>query len=136
MADPVWFGYNLPFNSNAGVLPLQADERIIKNDLLSLLLTTPGQRVMRPSFGTEINLLQFEQMTDEALDQLRTNIINAIRQHEPRVVLQDVQVEEAGVANMVNIRIRGYTTIAKNKLFEIELGLNLTGGELEEQRVR
>lgn len=134
MANPVWFGYNLPFTSSAGILPLQADERLIKNDLLSLLLTSPGQRVMRPSFGTNINLFQFEQLTQEGLDDLRANIIEAIRTHEPRVLLRDVRVEESEIANTVNIRIVGSTTLGRDKTFEIELGLNLTGGEMEQQR--
>lgn len=133
MAEPIYFGYGLPFISNAGILPLQADERLIKNDLLSLLLTSPGQRVMKPTFGTRINLFQFEQMTPGDLSNLRSNIINAIRNYEPRVELIDVRVEESAVANTVNIKIVGVTTLNKNKTFEIDLDLNLTGGELEQK---
>jgi phage baseplate assembly protein W len=126
---PVFFGYNLPFISGAGVMPLQADERLVKNDLLILLLTVPGQRVMRPSFGTPINAYPFEMIHPTDLEGLRQSIISAIERNEKRVLLQDVQVQEIeGVSNRVGIKIIAALTARPNKDFEVELQMNLTGG--------
>ncbi len=128
MTRPTYFGYNMPFVSSAGVLPLQADERLVKNDLLILLQTIPGQRVMRPSFGTPINAFPFELGDQGSLDALRSAIVDAVRNNEPRVVLKDVVVEESAVANVLNIKIKASMTINPNKIFEIELQLNLPPG--------
>ena len=129
MSDPVYFGFSLPFVSSAGVLPLQADERIIKNDLMALLQTIPGQRVMRPTFGVGINSFVFESMTNSDMGALRSEIIKAVQRFETRVKLTFVDVSESPtVPNTLRIKIQGHTIINKNKLFEIELSLNLTGG--------
>lgn len=128
MSAPVYFGFSMPFISSAGVLPLQADERIIKNDLLALLLTVPGQRVMRPTFGTKINAFAFESMTENNLIELRSEIIQSIETNEPRVQLISIDVVESTVPNVLNIKIKAYTILNPNKSFELEVGLNLTGG--------
>lgn len=128
MARPKYFGYNMPFVSSAGILPLQADERLIKNDLLILLRTVPGQRVMRPSFGTPINAFPFELADPTALASLRDAIIDAIRNNEPRVIVRDVIVQESVAANLLNIVVIVSMSVVPNRNFEVELQLNLTEG--------
>jgi hypothetical protein len=52
---PIWFGFNPPFiGGQQKVMSRQEDLRLIKNDLLQLLLTVPGERVHRPTFGSPI----------------------------------------------------------------------------------
>ena len=118
----------MPFVSSAGILPLQADERLVKNDLLILLQTVPGQRVMRPDFGTPINAYPFEMSDHDSLDNLRNVIVSAIKGNEPRILLRNVIVSESAVANVLNITIVASMTTSPNKLFEIELPLKLPGG--------
>lgn len=102
-----WFGYNAPFiGGNQSVLSMQVDERIVKNDLLQLLMTAPGERVMRPDFGTAIRTFLFEQQSQDALDNLRSDIIQKIEKYEPRVITTDVQLSV--LDNNLNIKIYGY----------------------------
>lgn len=64
----------------------------IKADLLQLLLTTPGERVMTPLFGTPLKTLMFEQ-NDEAVEyQAREMIVQAIRTWEPRIIVENIRV--------------------------------------------
>ena len=103
-----FFGFNPPFFGGAqNVLSKQTDERLIKNDLLQLLLTAPGQRVFRPDFGTSIPLAVFEQITEADITDLRTNIINQIELFERRISLQDVTIETDPGANRISIKIFG-----------------------------
>lgn len=122
MIIPKWFGYNMPFVSTAGVMPLQADERLIKNDLVQLLLTSPGERVMRPSFGSAINSFVFELSDDDSIEDLRSSIIRTITNNEPRINLNSVDINAS--ANELIIKIVASLVLDSSKTFEFEIGVN------------
>jgi phage baseplate assembly protein W len=64
----------------------------IKADLLQLLLTNPGERVMLPEFGTPLRRLLFEP-NDVSLESTAKQMIsNSIKQWEPRIVVTDITV--------------------------------------------
>ena len=64
----------------------------IKADMLQLLLTNPGERVMLPDFGTPLRKLFFEP-NDPALEQkARQMIAESLRKWEPRVVISQVEI--------------------------------------------
>lgn len=64
----------------------------IKADLLQLLLTNPGERVMLPTFGTPLRELFFEP-NDPTLELEAKRVISeAIITWEPRVNIADIQV--------------------------------------------
>jgi len=91
---PLFYGFNSPFmGGKEKVLSRQVDEKLIRNDLLQLLLTAPGERVMRPDFGSPIRPFLFEQMTAADLSTLKDGIITAIEKFEPRVTVTDVTIE-------------------------------------------
>ena len=64
----------------------------IKADLLQLLLTNPGERVMLPTYGTPLRKLIFE--PNDTLLEINTKqvISNAIATWEPRIVITDISV--------------------------------------------
>jgi len=64
----------------------------IKSDLLVLLLTNPGERVMLPDFGTPLRKLVFEPNDPMIINQTRQMIAESIRKWEPRVQIQDILV--------------------------------------------
>jgi len=87
----IFYGANMPFlGGKEGIMSRQSNERLIRNDLLQLLLTSPGERVMRPTFGSGIRSFMFEQMDDIGLERLKSNIINSVQEFEKRVSLSDV----------------------------------------------
>jgi phage baseplate assembly protein W len=110
-STPLYYGFNAPFLLETDgvvsqVLPRQVDERLIRNDLLQLLLTNPGERVMRPGFGSGIRAFLFDQIDDVGLTRLKQNILAAIAQYERRVTATDVALTVD--ANIVMIRVFGY----------------------------
>jgi len=110
-----WFGYNAPFRQGLqNVLSLQADERLLKNDLLQLLLTAPGERVMRPTYGSPIRPFLFENMDQANLDTLRTNIEQAIKQFENRIKTTSVEVTPDEDNNRLDIKVYGFFNLAKD----------------------
>ena len=86
-----FFGYNFPFFSENSVLPPQADLRLIKNDVKQLLLTSPGERVMRPDYGTIIRKTPFEPLDGHTLLRITASIKKAINRFEPRVIINDIK---------------------------------------------
>lgn len=78
--------------TSRGVMAQKKDVDQIKADILQLLLTNPGERVMMPQFGTPLRTLVFEQ-NDAALELTATNMIaTAIKNWEPRVVITNIAV--------------------------------------------
>lgn len=75
-----------------GYLRTQWGLNQIKSDLLVLLLTTPTERVMMPTFGTPLKRLFFEPNDSIILAQAKQMIISAIKLWEPRVVITNIEV--------------------------------------------
>ena len=119
-----WFGFNPPFLTESGrVMPLQLDERLIKNDLLQLLLTSPGERVMRPSLGTPIRTSVFDQSDQSQEDLLRGAILTQIERFEERVIVSELVFERDPDNNMLTIKLYGFVVSDEGirTRFEIEL---------------
>lgn len=55
-----------------------------------ILMTAPGERVMRPQFGCRIWDLLFEPVTANLLGLISQAVRDAVAQWEPRVVLENV----------------------------------------------
>lgn len=64
----------------------------IKGDLLQLLLTNPGDRVMLPTYGTALRALLFQPNTSLLVDTVKQVISAAISQWEPRIVVKSIDV--------------------------------------------
>jgi phage baseplate assembly protein W len=57
------------------------------------LITAPGERVMRPQFGCRIWDLLFEPINANTLGLMGEAVRDAISQWEPRVDLEDLEIE-------------------------------------------
>lgn len=78
--------------TSRGLLATQSGINQIKSDLLCLLLTNPGERVMLPEFGTPLRELLFEQNDSVLVEQARQVISNAIKKWEPRVTIDAINI--------------------------------------------
>jgi len=124
----LWYGYNPPFINGRSILPLQQDTRLIKNDLLQLLLTNPGERVMRSSLGSPIPRLQFESVTSLEIEAVREDILTAVATYEPRVTISDVQITLQPDDSMITINIFGSVNLNPSDKFSISIGVTGIGG--------
>lgn len=75
-----------------GQLPHARDDHSVREVLLNILLTRPGERLMRPEFGA--GLLDFmHQPNNETTRHLLANVVRkSIQQWEPRIVVETVEV--------------------------------------------
>src|SRR5690606_16951648 len=71
-----------------------------------VLLTAPGERLMRPGFGCRIWDLLFEPVTANLIGLIREAVRDALAQWEPRIEVEDVvPVQDENDAGLVRIRI-------------------------------
>jgi phage baseplate assembly protein W len=75
-----------------GLLRTQGGINQVKSDLLVLLLTEPGERVMLPDFGTPLRQFFFEPNDDVLVDGVRNAIVDSIRKWEPRIRVTEIDV--------------------------------------------
>jgi phage baseplate assembly protein W len=105
---PSYYGYNAPFvGGKQGFLSQQVDEQLIRNDLLQLLLTAPGERVMRPDFGAGIRPFLFEGIDNASVLALQENIKQTIEQYENRVNVSSVTIAADPDNNLIKIIVYG-----------------------------
>tara|TARA_B100001059_G_C17613602_1_gene465844 strand:- start:315 stop:704 length:390 start_codon:yes stop_codon:yes gene_type:complete len=84
---------------------LKYNEEAVKKSLKSLILTSKYERPFQPSINSRIKKLLFENITPVLGVNLKSNIEDVIREHEPRVDVRgvDVIVKEDENEIMVNI---------------------------------
>jgi len=76
----------------SGDVETVTDFNAVRQSIISILTTRPGERVMRPEFGSNLWELLFEPMDDTTEDRLNDAVSTAIRRWEPRVILQGVKL--------------------------------------------
>lgn len=99
----IFLGVPYPIVKNPrGFLYSQDGIDQIKSDLLILLLTNPGERVMEPNFGTPLRKLIFDPNDLTLRVKAKNMIINSIKRWEPRVAVQNVEVSSIVDKNSLN----------------------------------
>ncbi len=123
-----YWGMNPPFIGGAQrVLSRQEDLRLVKNDLLQLLLTVPGERVHRPNFGSPIRESLFDPSDDEQYDLLADGITEAILAQEPRILNPAVTVEPNHDGSLVNVHVIGRLSFDPNVVIEVTQDVTVPG---------
>src|SRR5215472_17924765 len=85
----------------------------VASSLEILLSTTPGERVMQPLYGCNLNELVFESLDTRMKTLMADKVESAILYYEPRVTLESVLFDESmeleGVV-LINVVYRVKTT--------------------------
>lgn len=93
-------GWAMPvdLDPRTGLVASVAHEEDIRQSILIILETAPGERVMRPNFGCGIHELVFAAMDSTTLQRIRSVVEEALRRCEARVDVLGVNVDEAATA--------------------------------------
>lgn len=86
-------GWSFPpqINQQGGVT-LTSEENEIQQAIRIILTTTPGERVMRPTFGSRLHELVFAPINQETLFLAQHYVEEALKMWEPRIELTLVEV--------------------------------------------
>jgi len=87
-----------------GLMRTQSGINQVKSDILVLLLTEPGERVMLPEFGTPLKQFFFEPNDAEITERVKDAISTSIKLWEPRVAVTQIDVtnSEADIDNALD----------------------------------
>jgi uncharacterized protein len=95
-ADPTFLGrgFGWPFGvDHTGSIRLADPLDHLDRSIEIVLMTAPGERLMRPQFGCAIWELLFEPVTPSLLGRIQEAVRRAVAQWEPRVEVVDVRPE-------------------------------------------
>ena len=106
-------GVSLPFNAKGVFNKTYSTKDQIKSNLINLLLTDKGERIMNPEFGADLRRSLFENITSPNLDILRFKIIDAINIFIPEIILGDTEIFSDPDTNTLNITVN-YRLIISN----------------------
>lgn len=124
------FGQGLSFPPRVGAdgrLAWSADEDNVRESIRVILLTEPGERLLREDFGCGLRQFLFEPNTVTTRQLIRERVMKAIERWEPRVKVDEVTVEsDDDNRRLVGINIL-FRLIATQALGRLGLTLQLEG---------
>ncbi|HEU5270761.1 MAG TPA: GPW/gp25 family protein [Jatrophihabitans sp.] len=108
-------GFSWPLEvDHTGAIRLSSGTDELDRAIRVVLLTAPGERLMRPEFGCRIWDLLFEPVTPNLLGLIAEAVRDALAQWEPRIMVDDVQpVPDPDDAALIRILI-SYRVAATN----------------------
>jgi len=118
-----------PFLGVGTAFPLQLDpatqgfvraeyEESVRQSILLILGTAPGERLMRPEFGCGIHDLVFENLSFGTLGRVQQAVDEALLRLEPRIDVTSIEVRPGGDGNVLLIHIQ-YQVRATNNAFNL-----------------
>ena len=99
----------------------------IRNSLVNLIMTSPGQKILNPQFGISFGDLLFLPVTRDRGEVIAQTVLNAIRRFEARVdvinfdITANIELQQYDIDITYNIPKFNYTSIT------LKGNLNKTG---------
>lgn len=81
------------FNKTVSENTMVSDDQDIQESLFMLLSTSPGERVMNPSYGCEIRSMVFDSVTEGMLTILKDMLRKSILFFETRIKLNSIDID-------------------------------------------
>ena len=86
------FAYSFFANPMNGDVGKKTGADAVKSAIVAVLKTNHNERMFQPEFGSNIRALLFEQMNPITEQRMKTEVENAIRNHEPRAEVLGITV--------------------------------------------
>jgi len=107
MADNVAIGITLPISKGKTGYFAQSFNVIdqVKSNLINLLLTKKGERIMQPDFGCNLHSLLFTQMNTDYTSQVKKAIESAVTSWLPYLNINDIIVNKDDARNRTDVQV-------------------------------
>ena len=128
--DFMGIGWSFPLDlGEDGNMKMVAYEQDIHQAIHIILGTVPGERVMRPDFGTGLGALVFEPVNTTTMTLVQQRVEQALVTWEPRIDLMEVRVEtDPQMRNKLLIHI-DYRVRTTNTFYNLVYPFYLAEGE-------
>ncbi len=113
---------SLPFNSSEVFKSTYSTQDQIKSNLINLLLSNKGERIMNPEFGADISYMLFEGMVDENIPLIQSKIADAISIFIPQIQADTIDVIYDQDHYTINVVVK-YRLILSGKADQITIEL-------------
>ena len=87
------------FNPLSGDLIALKNENAIARSVRNIVLTSPGEKIFDPDFGSNISDILFENVDEVSAINIKEEIQNSLKNYEPRIELLEVTVNPDYDAN-------------------------------------
>lgn len=123
-------GWSFPpeFDPVSRSVKMLTDEKDIESSLEILLSTRLGERIMQPDYGCNLDEMVFEAMNLTMETWLKDLIENAILYFEPRIDLENIEMDKSSVNEGVLKIILYYTVRTTNSRYNYVFPFYLTEG--------
>jgi phage baseplate assembly protein W len=99
-------GWAFPVCTRRGEIQTAAFDEDIRQSIRIIIGTNPGERRMRPDFGTGLNAFLFEPVNTTTLALIETRVRESLVDWEPRIDVERVRVEsDEQLPNLVLIDV-------------------------------
>jgi uncharacterized protein len=114
-------GWSFPptFDNQTGTILMVSEEDDIAQSLQILLGTRPGERVMKPGFGCNLDVMLFEPITTTLVAYVKDLIQTAVLYHEPRIDMETININTVYMNDGLILIELEYTILASNSRFNM-----------------
>jgi phage baseplate assembly protein W len=106
-------GVSLPFNGPGVFNKTYTTKDQIKSNLVNLLLTDVGERVMNPNFGCNLRRFLFEGITNDNTESLVFSLGNSISVFIPEITVNNIEVIPTPDSNLISLTVDYYLNISQ-----------------------
>ena len=99
-------GISLPFNGPVAFNSTYSTIEQIKSNLVNLLLTNKGERVMNPEFGYDLRTVLFDGIVEDTIDSIRSLINTNVAIFVPEVTITNIGVTQDEDHNTISISMQ------------------------------
>ena len=86
-------------SDTVGVATTKTVVETLRQNLKTLILTNPGERVMEPGFGVGLEKFLFERFTESTYASIQEELVNQVRTYMPQIAIKNFEVSTDGVDN-------------------------------------
>lgn len=129
-ADVYGRGWAFPpdFSVN-GVKMVEGGENV-RQSMRVLFQTQPGERIMRPDYGCDLQSSMFRNISEDLLADLQMRVTESVLRHEPRAALKSVNVSQAKQSpNTLEVGVE-YRLVGSEQIDQLSGLLNIVEGHV------
>ena len=109
----VAIGVSIPFNQPQVFTQTYSTSDQIKSDIINFILTSKGERVLNPNFGSTIKQQLFETLTPTSTDNISNLLTDELKINFPSVQINEIKVNPQYDTNSVSITVN-YSILGGN----------------------
>jgi phage baseplate assembly protein W len=89
-------GIRLPFNAPGVFYSTFSTKDQLKYNLINLVLTSKGERIYNPEFGTLLKAQLFNPMTEASFGDIEDSIVDSVQTYIPEIKINNIEFIQEG----------------------------------------